>query len=46
MGEQEALAAAKKSIMDYDVEKAEQVAKEGLAAGGDPVALIENGFVP
>jgi len=46
MGEQEILAAAKKSIMDYDVEKAEQVAKEGLAAGVDPVVLIEKGFVP
>lgn len=46
MGEQEILAAAKKSIMDYDVEKAEQVAREGLAAGVDPVALIEKGFVP
>ena len=44
--EQEILAAAKKSIMDYDVEKAEQVAKEGLAAGVNPVALIEKGFVP
>jgi len=46
MGEQEILAAAKKSIMDYDVEKAEQVAREGLATGVDPVALIEKGFVP
>ncbi len=46
MGEQEIMAAAKQSIMDYDVEKAEQVAKEGLAAGVDPVALVEKGFVP
>jgi len=46
MGEQEVLAAAKKAIMDYDVEKAEQVAKDGLAAGVDPVTLIEKGFVP
>jgi len=46
MGEQEVLAAAKKAIIDYDVEKAEQVAKDGLAAGVDPVALIEKGFVP
>jgi len=46
MGEQEILAAAKKAILDYDVEKAKQVAKEGLDAGVDPVALVEKGFVP
>jgi len=43
--EQEILAAAKKAIIDYDVVKAEEVAKEGLASGVDPVALIEKGFV-
>ena len=46
MGEQEILAAAKKAILDYDVEKAKQVAKEGLDAGVDPVAMVEKGFVP
>ena len=44
--EQEILAAAKKAIMDYDVDKAEEVAKEGLSSGVDPVALVEKGFVP
>jgi len=43
--EQEILAAAKKSIMDYDVAKAEEIAKEGLAGGVDPVAMVEKGFV-
>ena len=44
--EQEILAAAKKTIMDYDVAKAEAVAREGLASGIDPVAMVEKGFVP
>lgn len=44
--EQESLAAAKKSILDYDVAKAEEIAKEGLAGGVDPVAMVEKGFVP
>ena len=44
--EQEILAAAKKAIMDYDVDKAVEVAKEGLSSGVDPVALVEKGFVP
>lgn len=44
--EQEILAAAKKSILDYDVAKAEEIAKEGLAGGVDPVAMVEKGFVP
>jgi len=44
--EQEILAAAKKAILDYDVAKAEEIAKEGLDAGVDPVALVEKGFVP
>ena len=44
--EQEILAAAKKSILDYDVAKAEEIAKEGLTGGVDPVAMVEKGFVP
>lgn len=44
--EQEILATAKKSILDYDVAKAEEIAKEGLAGGVDPVAMVEKGFVP
>jgi len=43
---QEILAVAKKSIIDYDVAKAEEIAKEGLAGGVDPVAMVEEGFVP
>ena len=46
MGEQETLAAAKKAIIDYDVDKAKEIANEGLAGGVDPVALVEKGFVP
>jgi trimethylamine corrinoid protein len=42
--EQEMLAAAKKAIIDYDVVKAEEVAKEALASGVDPVVMIEKGF--
>lgn len=44
--EQEILATARKSILDYDVAKAEEIAKEGLASGVDPVAMVEKGFVP
>lgn len=44
--EQEILAAAKKAIIDYDVAKAEEVAKEALASGFDPMVLIEKGFTP
>ena len=38
--------AARKSIIDYDVTKAEEIAREALASGVDPVALIEKGFTP
>ena len=41
---QEILAAAKKAIIDYDVAKAEEVAREALASGVDPMVLIETGF--
>ncbi len=44
--EQELLAAAKQAILDYDVAKAEEAAKQALAGGADPVALVEKGFVP
>ena len=43
---QEILEAARKAIIDYDVAKAEEVAKEALASGVDPVVLIEKGFTP
>ena len=46
MGKQEILAEATKAIEDYDIEKAEQVAKDGLASGIDPLVLIEEGFLP
>ena len=42
--EQEILAAAKKAIIDYDVVKAEEVAREALANGINPVTVIEKGF--
>ena len=43
--EQEMFEAAAKTIIDYDVEKAEAVAKQALASGIDPVALLEKGFI-
>ena len=46
MGEQEILEAAKKSIIEYDVAKAEEVAKSAIASGVNPVALVEKGFTP
>jgi len=46
VGEQEVLEAARKSIIDYDVAKTEEIAREALASGVDPVALIEKGFTP
>lgn len=44
--EQEILAAAAESVLKYDVAKAEEVAKEGLASGIDPVVMVEKGFIP
>jgi len=44
--EQEILAAAKKSIVDYDVEKAAEIAQQGIDCGIDPVKMVEKGFVP
>jgi len=47
MVEQKAmLEKAKQSIIDYDKVKAEEAAKEALAAGVDPAAVINEGFVP
>lgn len=46
MGKEQILAAATESIINLDKNKAEAVAKEGLASGVDPVALVEKGFVP
>jgi len=43
--EQETLAVAAKSILDYDVTKAEEIAKEGLASGIDPITMLEKGFI-
>ena len=43
--EQEMFEAAAKTILDYDVAKAEAVAKQALASGIDPVALLEKGFI-
>lgn len=44
-GQKEILEKAKQSIIDYDKAKAEEVAKEGLASGIEPVTLINEGFV-
>ena len=38
------IAKAKESITEFDDELAAEVAEEALAAGVDPVELIENGF--
>ena len=37
---------AKKSIMEGDQERAEEIARKALSEGIDPVALLEEGFVP
>jgi trimethylamine corrinoid protein len=46
MGEKELLEAARKSIIEYDVAKAEEVARQAIASGVNPVALVEKGFTP
>jgi trimethylamine corrinoid protein len=43
--EQEMFEAAAKTILDYDVAKAEAIAKQALGGGVDPVALLEKGFI-
>jgi trimethylamine corrinoid protein len=37
---------AKKSIMEGDQERAEEIARKALSEGIDPAALLEQGFVP
>ena len=44
--EQEMFGEARKSIIAYDVEKAEEVARRGLESGVDPAAMIQRGFIP
>ncbi len=46
MGNEALLAEAKQSIIDYDKDKAEEVARKALAAGINPNAVITEGFVP
>lgn len=40
------LSNAKKSIMEADTAKAEEIAKQALAEGMNPGELLENGYVP
>jgi len=44
--EQELLEDAKRAIIDYDKDKAEEIAKEALASGLAPNTVITEGFVP
>lgn len=43
--EQETLTAAAKAVIDYDVTKAEEVARSGLDSGVNPVTMLEQGFI-
>lgn len=45
-GQQEILEKAKKSIIDFDKDKAEAIAKEALVGGVGPAVVINEGFVP
>ncbi len=45
-GQKEVLEQAKKSIIDFDKDKAEAIANEGLANGIAPATIINDGFVP
>ena len=42
----EFIAEAKKSIMEGDQEKAEDIARKAIAKGVDPLILLEEGFIP
>jgi trimethylamine corrinoid protein len=44
MSKEELFKEAEQSILDHDKDKAEEVARRGLAEGLDPVELITNGF--
>ena len=46
MGNEAILAEAKQSIVDYDKDKAEQIARKALDAGIAPNEIITQGFVP
>jgi len=46
VGKEQILAAAKESIINLDKNKAEEVAKQGLAAGIEPYVIITEGFIP
>ncbi len=46
MSELEILEKAYKSILEYDAEKAELIAKEAVEAGIAPVKILEDGFSP
>lgn len=46
MGKEQTLAAATESIINLDKNKAEEIAKQGLASGIEPYVLITEGFIP
>jgi len=46
MEKQQMLNEAKKSILEYDAEKATKIAKDALAMGLDPNTVLNEGFVP
>jgi len=46
VGKEQILAAATESIINLDKNKAEEIAKQGLAAGIDPYVIITEGFIP
>jgi len=46
VGKEQTLAAATESIINLDKNKAEEIAKQGLASGIKPYILISEGFIP
>jgi len=46
VGKEQTLAEAKDSITNLDKKRAEEIARQGLAAGIEPYVLITEGFIP
>jgi len=46
MGKDEIFEAAKKAVVEYNSERAKEMAKQGLAEGIDPMELMTKGFIP
>jgi trimethylamine corrinoid protein len=46
MGKEEIFEAAQKAIIDRDKSKAEEIIRQGLAEGIDPMELMNDGFIP